>query len=46
MGHAGAIISGSSGKAIDKINSLQKSGVWIAESPANMGQVMAQVLKK
>ena len=46
MGHAGAIISGNSGKAIDKINSLKKSGVWIAESPANMGHVMAQALKK
>ena len=45
MGHAGAIISGSSGKAIDKINSLKKSGVWISESPATMGQVMAQALK-
>jgi succinyl-CoA synthetase alpha subunit len=46
MGHAGAIISGNSGKAIDKINSLEKSGVWISESPATMGQVMAQVLNK
>jgi len=46
MGHAGAIISGSSGKAIDKINFLKKSGVYIAESPAIMGQVMDQVLKK
>ena len=44
MGHAGAIISGNSGKAVDKINSLEKSGVWISESPATMGQVMAQVL--
>ena len=44
MGHAGAIISGNSGKAIDKINSLEKSGVYISESPATMGQVMAQVL--
>ena len=46
MGHAGAIISGSSGKAIDKINILQQYGVWISESPAHMGKVMAQVLKK
>ena len=46
MGHAGAIISGNSGKAIDKINSLEKSGVWVSESPATMGQVMAQVLNK
>jgi len=45
MGHAGAIISGNSGKAIDKINRLKKSGVWISESPATMGQVMAQALK-
>tara|TARA_B100000795_G_C22785048_1_gene434194 strand:- start:177 stop:1055 length:879 start_codon:yes stop_codon:yes gene_type:complete len=46
MGHAGAIISGNSGKAIDKINSLEKSGVWISESPATMGKVMAQILAK
>ena len=46
MGHAGAIISGNSGKAIGKINSLKKSDVWISESPATMGQVMAQALKK
>ena len=45
MGHAGAIISGSSGKAIDKINILQQYGVYISESPAHMGKVMAQVLK-
>ena len=45
MGHAGAIISGNSGKAIGKINSLKKSDVWISESPATMGQVMAQALK-
>jgi succinyl-CoA synthetase alpha subunit len=46
MGHAGAIISGNSGKAVGKINSLKKSDVWISESPATMGQVMAQALKK
>jgi len=45
MGHAGAIISGNSGKAMGKINSLKKSDVWISESPATMGQVMAQALK-
>ena len=46
MGHAGAIISGNSGKAIDKINTLKKSGVSISESPATMGLIMAQSLKK
>jgi succinyl-CoA synthetase alpha subunit len=45
MGHAGAIIYGNSGKAIDKINALEKAGVWIAQSPADMGKVMAEALK-
>jgi len=46
MGHAGAIISGSSGKAIDKIRALKKAGIAIAESPSEMGQVMNEALKK
>ena len=46
MGHAGAIISGSSGKAIDKIRALKKAGIAIAESPSEMGQVMNDALKK
>ena len=46
MGHAGAIISGSTGKAIDKIKFLEKSGVHIANSPACMGQVMAEAFRK
>ncbi len=45
MGHAGAIIYGNSGKAIDKINALEKAGVWIAQSPADMGKVMTEALK-
>ena len=46
MGHAGAIISGNSGKAIDKIYALKKAGIAIAESPSEMGQVMNEALKK
>ena len=46
MGHAGAIISGSSGKAIDKIRALKKAGIAIAESPSEMGHVMNEALKK
>ena len=46
MGHAGAIISGNSGKAIDKINKLKECGVWISESPATMGDLMAQAISK
>ena len=40
MGHAGAIISGNSGTATSKINALEKVGVFIAHSPAEMGETM------
>ena len=45
MGHAGAIISGGTGNAEDKIKCLEKAGVWISESPANMGNTILEALK-
>jgi succinyl-CoA synthetase alpha subunit len=44
MGHAGAIISQGKGKAEDKIAALKDAGVTIADSPAGMGQAIAQAL--
>lgn len=44
MGHAGAVISAGTGKAIDKINALKKVGVAIAPTPATMGETLLEAL--
>ena len=46
MGHAGAIISGGSGKAVDKIAALEKAGIRVAKSPADMGTSLQAALGK
>src|SRR6202041_448131 len=38
MGHAGAIISGGSGKAEDKMAALKSAGVTMCASPAEIGE--------
>lgn len=42
MGHAGAIISGGKGTAIDKMNILKQAGVTVVDSPADIGQAVAK----
>jgi succinyl-CoA synthetase alpha subunit len=37
MGHAGAIISGGSGKASDKIAAMRAAGITVCDSPADIG---------
>jgi succinyl-CoA synthetase alpha subunit len=44
MGHAGAIISGGSGSAADKIAALKKAGITVADTPADLGTAVKQAM--
>lgn len=46
MGHAGAIISGSSGRAQEKIAALEAAGAVIAHSPAEIGMTVKKTLRR
>ncbi len=43
MGHAGAIITGKSGSASEKINALKSAGCLIINSPAQIGDAVSEL---
>ncbi len=44
MGHAGAIVGGSSGTAEAKVAALREAGAHVAENPARIGEVTRDIL--
>src|SRR5437660_692406 len=44
MGHAGAIISGGSGKAEDKIKAMEAAGIEVCSTPAEIGEKVQSLL--
>src|SRR4029077_19970319 len=46
MGHAGAIIGGADDTAAAKMKIMEECGIYVVQSPADIGKKMAEVMKK
>ncbi|MFO0626700.1 MAG: succinate--CoA ligase subunit alpha [Polyangiales bacterium] len=44
MGHAGAVISGGKGRAIDKIQAFEAAGIKVAATPAQMAETLVSMM--
>ena len=46
MGHAGAIVGGADDTAAAKMKIMKECGIYVVDSPADIGKTMAEALKK
>lgn len=46
MGHAGAIISGGKGTAVEKVAAMEAAGIHVAPTPSEMGATLAAMLEE